>query len=267
MPPPTTPTRNRSNSNSNSNTNNEQQQQQQLKELEARAVDKAKASADAAFRPAPSVLNAQSAQVLLTQVDGPSLTTYTATESVYVGRSVPVAAGGALQIPITVSTPGSVVEYAVELNLYNVQFGIVAQREEGITVVKVGCGRGRTNAVHTDETQRQLYLVPHAKRQPLASRHAKPSHREDHQSHVYACLERGSELYTFCASPEQPHCELIVCLHYTFANLLTNNAFILSLLFISTTKTTITGEHSHFGSGFSRDTKIPRRHSPLRLAI
>jgi hypothetical protein len=115
-----------------------ERQQQRLEEMEAKAVDKAKASADAAFRPPPSVLNAQSAQVLLQQVDGPSLKTYQGTESVYVGRSVPVAAGGKLNVPINVSTPGSVVEYAVELKGYDINFGITAEREEGITVVKVG---------------------------------------------------------------------------------------------------------------------------------
>ena len=116
----------------------QQQQQQRMEEMEAKAVDKAKANADAAFRPTPSVLNAQSAAVLLQQVDGPSLTTYKDTESVYVGRSVPVAAGGSLNVPINVSTPGSVVEYAVEVKGYDIGFEIMAEREEGVTVVKVG---------------------------------------------------------------------------------------------------------------------------------
>lgn len=108
-----------------------------LEELEAAAVDKAKAASDAAFRPSASILNAQSAAVLLQQVDGPSLTTYKSTESIYVGRSVPVAAGGKLNVPINVSTPGSVVEYAVELKAYDIEFGITAEREEGVTIVKV----------------------------------------------------------------------------------------------------------------------------------
>jgi hypothetical protein len=108
-----------------------------LEEMEAKAVDKAKASADAAFRPAPSVFNAPSADILLQQVDGPSLQTYQGTESVYVGRSVPVAAGGKLNIPIHVSTPGSVVAYAVELKAHDIYFSIMAEREEGVTVVKV----------------------------------------------------------------------------------------------------------------------------------
>ena len=106
-------------------------------EMEAKAVDRAKANADAAFRPSPSVLNAPSAAVLLQQVDGPSLDTYEGTESVYHGRAVPLAAGSKLNIPINVSTPGSVVEYSVDLTYYDVDFSITAEREEGVTIVKV----------------------------------------------------------------------------------------------------------------------------------
>lgn len=115
----------------------EVKKQQKLTELEAKAVDKAKATADAAFRPSPSILNAATANVLLQQVDGPSLETYEGKESVYVGRSVPVQAGGKLNVPIQVNTPGSVVEYAVELKGYDVTFSITAEREEGVAIVKV----------------------------------------------------------------------------------------------------------------------------------
>ena len=108
-----------------------------LDEMEAAAVDKAKASADAAFRPSPSVLNAGNPQVLMKQVDGPSLETYSDNESVYVGSSVPISAGKKLLLPINVSTPGSVVEYACELKQHDIMFSIVAEREEGITIVKV----------------------------------------------------------------------------------------------------------------------------------
>ena len=115
----------------------QQQQKQKLEEIEAKAVDKAKMSADAAFRPAPSVFNAPSAQVLLQQVDGPSLQTYDGIESIYVGRSVPVVAGGKLNVPINVATPGSVVSYAIELKSHDINFSITAEREEGVTIVKV----------------------------------------------------------------------------------------------------------------------------------
>ena len=108
-----------------------------LKALEAKAVAEATATADSSFIPSPSLLNASSAAVLLKQVDGPSLSDYEGKESIYVGRSVPVSAGGTLAVPIQVSTPGSVVEYAVENKQYDIGFAISAEREEGVTIVKV----------------------------------------------------------------------------------------------------------------------------------
>ena len=80
------------------------QKQKRLEDLEAKAVAEAKASADASFRPSPSLLNAASAQALMSQVDGPSLATYEGKESVYVGRSVPIAAGGKLEVPLQVTS-------------------------------------------------------------------------------------------------------------------------------------------------------------------
>jgi len=72
------------------------------------------------------------------QVDGlRDLTDYEEKESVYVGRSVPITAGGSLEIPIQVGTPGSVVEYAVENKQYDFGFSITAERDESITLVKV----------------------------------------------------------------------------------------------------------------------------------
>jgi hypothetical protein len=121
-----------------------------VEELEAQAVDQAKISADAAFRPPTSVWNATSPEALLQSVDGPNLHSYEAKASTYVGRSVPVAAGGNLVVPIQVSTPGSVVEYAVELQAHDVSFEITAEREEGVTVVKVRLGgRGGELALPT----------------------------------------------------------------------------------------------------------------------
>lgn len=111
-------------------------ERKRLQALEARAVAKAKATADAAFRPSVAVLNAPSPDALLQQVDGVSLHDYESKDSVYVGREVPVAAGGRLTVPIQVSTPGSVVEYAIELKLYDIGFGITAERDEGTTLVR-----------------------------------------------------------------------------------------------------------------------------------
>jgi hypothetical protein len=102
------------------------------------AVDASKVNpSDAAFRPSPALLNAQSASALLKSVDGPDLESYSGKESIYVGRSVPIAAGSSLNVPIQVATPGSIVEYAVEILNYDIAVSITAEREEGITVVRV----------------------------------------------------------------------------------------------------------------------------------
>ena len=93
----------------NGTTTEEDANERRLREIEAQAVDKAKATADAAFRPSPSMLNAPSASVLLRQVDGPSLSTYDSKESIYVGRSI---------------------------QIHDINFGITAEREEGNTIVK-----------------------------------------------------------------------------------------------------------------------------------
>ena len=128
---------------SSSTSSSSASKQQRLKVLEAKAVAEATATADAAYTPSASLLNAADPEPMLKQVDGPSLAEYydegsaVGKESVYVGRSVPIAAGGSLVIPIQVSSPGSVVEYAVENKQYDFGFGITAEREEGITIVKV----------------------------------------------------------------------------------------------------------------------------------
>lgn len=106
-------------------------------EMEAKAVAEATATADDSFTPSPSLLNAATPEPLLLQVDGPSLKEYEGKESVYVGRSVPVAVRTKLTVPIHVTAPGSVVEYAVESKFYDISFGITAEREEGVTIVKV----------------------------------------------------------------------------------------------------------------------------------
>lgn len=111
-------------------------EKKRLQALEAKAVAEATATADAAFQPSPSLLNASTASAVMAQIDGPSLKQYEGKESIYVGRSVPVAAGGELTVPIQVTTPGSVVEYAVENKQYDIGFSITAEREEGITIVK-----------------------------------------------------------------------------------------------------------------------------------
>lgn len=108
-----------------------------MAELEAKAVAEATATADDSFMPSPSLLNASSPQALLQQVDGPSLSGYEAKESVYVGKSVPIALRGKMEVPIHVTAPGSIVEYSIESKGYDINFSIVAEREEGVTIVKV----------------------------------------------------------------------------------------------------------------------------------
>ena len=110
---------------------------ERMSALEAKAVAEATATADRAFTPSPSLLNSASPTALLKQVDGPSLANYKDTESVYVGRSIPVSAGSSLSVPIQVNTPGSIVEYAAENKSHDIGFGITAEREEGITIVQV----------------------------------------------------------------------------------------------------------------------------------
>jgi len=48
-----------------------------------------------------------------------------------------VAAGGKLEVPIQVTSPGSVVEYYIEIASRDLAIAISAERDEGVTVVKV----------------------------------------------------------------------------------------------------------------------------------
>lgn len=105
------------------------------KAREERAIAEATASADATFSPSPSSMSSNSASALMGQIDGPSLLDYAITPSIYTARSVPVVLRGTLEIPIIVSTGGSVVEYTVECENYDVGFSIKAEREEGVTIV------------------------------------------------------------------------------------------------------------------------------------
>merc|ERR1712238_475540 len=112
------------------------ERKKRLRDLEAKALAEAKASADKNFKPSPRFLNSSDAKALMGQVDGPSLATYENKESIYVGRAIPVSAGGKLDVPIHVTAPGSVVEYAVEIKAHDLNISISAVRDEGITLVK-----------------------------------------------------------------------------------------------------------------------------------
>lgn len=105
-------------------------------ELEARAISQAMQSADAAYVPSPSLLASDDPSSLLSQVDGPSLVDFHCTPSVYQAKSVPVALRARFDVPIHVIAGGSVVEYRITTELYDIAFGVTAEREEGVTSVK-----------------------------------------------------------------------------------------------------------------------------------
>ena len=105
-------------------------------ELEARAIAQAMASADASYVPSPSLLASDEAQPLLAQVDGPSLANFSVSPSVYQAKSVPVALRSKFEVPIHVIAGGSVVEYEITTEHYDIGFSVIAEREEGVTNVK-----------------------------------------------------------------------------------------------------------------------------------
>lgn len=106
------------------------------KAADARAVAEAAASADAAYVPSPGLLSNTSPLLLIEQVDGPDLRVYNTSPNVYSAKSIPVAVRGRLDVPIYVTSGGSVVEYEVETKWYDVAFGIIAEREEKEVVVR-----------------------------------------------------------------------------------------------------------------------------------
>lgn len=105
---------------------------------EAKALAEATAKQDEDFTPSLSLLNADSPDALMQQVDGyVSLDSYKTDENVFSGKRIPVAAKKKLQVPINVIAPGSVVEYTIQSKEYDIAFSVSAKREEGTTVVKV----------------------------------------------------------------------------------------------------------------------------------
>lgn len=126
-----------SSTSSTSNAASSSSGRKRIQALEAKAVAQATATADSLYTPSVSLMNSNDPMAILNQVDGLSdLSEYQDKESVYVGRSVPITAGGSLEIPIQVGTPGSVVEYGVENKQYDFAFSITAERDESITIVK-----------------------------------------------------------------------------------------------------------------------------------
>ena len=105
--------------------------------LEEKAIAQAMQSADSSYVPSPSLLATEDPEPLLTQVDGPALSTYEVTKpSVYQAKAVPVALRAKFDVPIHITAGGSVVEYEISTEKYDIGFGVTAEREEGVTNVR-----------------------------------------------------------------------------------------------------------------------------------
>eukprot|EP01083_Nonionella_stella_P048997 130702_1 len=116
-------------------TEDESDKETDEKEVEAKAIAEATLSANASYTPPASLLNSPSPYPLIRSVDGMSLKKYNPAPSIFTARGVPVPLRGKLNVPIHVTIGGSVVEYSVESEDYDIGFGVVAEREEGVTVV------------------------------------------------------------------------------------------------------------------------------------
>jgi len=94
-------------------------------------------AADENYVPSQSLLSSSSPYPLIRSVDGISLKRYSPDPSKFSAKDVIVPLRGELNVPIHVVTSGSVVDYTIQSKDFDIAFGIVAEREEGETVVKV----------------------------------------------------------------------------------------------------------------------------------
>lgn len=108
-----------------------------LPEEEADAIAEATKAAYENYKPSQSLLKNPSPYPLIRSVDGISLKKYNAEPSVFSAKDVIVPLRGKFSVPVHVTSSGSIVDYTVESTNFDVGFGIVAEREEGVTVVKV----------------------------------------------------------------------------------------------------------------------------------
>jgi hypothetical protein len=105
--------------------------------LKAHAIAEAMQLADAAYLPSPSLLACDDPLPLLSHFDGPSLTEFNAiTSSVYQAKSIPIALRARVDVPIHIVAGGSIVEYHISTDMYDMSFGVTAERKEGITNMK-----------------------------------------------------------------------------------------------------------------------------------
>jgi len=91
---------------------------------------------DESFTPSDKLLNAASAEAIMEQVDGPSLTNYDNKEATFVGKRVVVKPGGKIEVPINVTAPGSVVQYTVESKGYDIALCVKSTKEGTTNIVR-----------------------------------------------------------------------------------------------------------------------------------
>lgn len=103
---------------------------------EAEAISIATKAADENYQPSQSNLASSSPYPLIRSVDGIALKTYNTEPSRFSAKDVVIPLRGNLNVPIHVTTSGSIVDYTVECKDFDVGFGVIAEREEGVTVVK-----------------------------------------------------------------------------------------------------------------------------------
>jgi hypothetical protein len=86
--------------------------------------------ADAAYLPSPSLLACDDPLPLLSQFDGPSLTKFNAiTSSVYQAKSIPIALRARVDVPIHIVARGSIVEYHISTDMYDMYFSVTAEHK------------------------------------------------------------------------------------------------------------------------------------------
>ena len=108
-----------------------------IDDAEARAIFEATTQSDLSYVPSAALLSNPSPLPLIRQVDGVDLKVYNGSPSVYQAKNIPVARRGRLDLPIYVTSGGSMVEYSIESDGYDIGFGITAERDDKETVVKV----------------------------------------------------------------------------------------------------------------------------------
>lgn len=108
-----------------------------LDESEMKAIAEATAAADANYVPSQTLLSSNSPYPLIRSVDGLSLKRFNPNPSKFCAKDVIIPLRGKLNVPVHVTTSGSIVDYIIKSKDFDIGFGVTAEREEGITVVKV----------------------------------------------------------------------------------------------------------------------------------